>query len=78
MSLAFFAKADPAHGRGVCSGAKVGNGVAVGAGVAVAPELGVATCARARLKKAIKATRTYMPTKAIPDRIRVLVAGCRG
>jgi hypothetical protein len=71
--LAFFGEADPPHGRGVARGARVGNGVAVGAGVAV----GVATCACAPAKKTTKATRTHTLTKAIPDRIRVLAAGCR-
>lgn len=75
--LTFFGEADPPHGRGVRCGAKVGNGVAVGAGVAVAAGFGVATCACAPAKKATKPTRTHTPTKAIPDRIRVLVAGCR-
>jgi hypothetical protein len=76
-----FGEADPPHGRGVMRGAKVGNGVAVGAGVAVAAGLCVATCACAPAKKATKPTRTHTRThtlrKAIPDRIRVLVAGCR-
>src|SRR5215468_322160 len=70
-------EADPLHGRGVLRGAKVGNGVAVGAGVAVAAGIGVATCACAPAKKATKPTRTYTLRKAIPGRIRVLVAGCR-
>jgi len=61
------------HGRGVLSGAKVGNGVAVGAGVADAPGAGVATCARAPAKKATKPTRTHALRKTIPDRIRLLV-----
>ena len=65
--------------RGVLPGARVGNGVAVGAGVgvAVAAGFGVATCACAPAKKATKPTRTHTLRKAIPDRIRVLVAGCR-
>jgi hypothetical protein len=70
--------ADPPHGRGVLRGAKVGNGVAVGAGVAVAAGIGVATCACAPAKKATKPTRTHTLRKAIPDRIRVLAAGCGG
>ena len=69
--------ADPPHGRGVLRGAKVGNGVAVGEGVAVAAGIGVATCACAPAKKATKPTRTHTLRKAIPDRIRVLAAGCR-
>jgi hypothetical protein len=73
----FFGEADPPHGRGVMSGAKVGNGVAVGAGVAVAAGLCVATCACAPANKANKPTRTHTLRKAIPDRIRMLVAGCR-
>ena len=64
------------HGRGVLRGAKVGNGVAVGAGVAVAAGIGVATCACAPAKKATKPTRTHTLRNAIPDRIRVLAAGC--
>jgi hypothetical protein len=68
--------ADPPHGRGVLPGAKVGNGVAVGAGVAVAAGIGVATCACAPAKKATKPARTHTLRKAIPDRIRVLAAGC--
>ena len=60
------------------SGAKVGNGVEVGAGVAVAAGFGVAICACAPVKKATKPTRTHTLRKAMPDRIRVLVAGCRG
>jgi hypothetical protein len=68
--------ADPPHGRGVLRGAKVGNGVAVGEGVAVAAGIGVATCACAPAKKATKPTRTHTLRKAIPDRIRVLAAGC--
>ncbi len=75
--LAFFGEADPVHGRGGVRGAKVGNGVAVGAGVAVAAGIGVATCACAPAKKVTKPTRTHTLTKAIPDRIRVLAAGCR-
>jgi hypothetical protein len=75
--LAFFGEADPVHGRGGVRGAKVGNGVAVGAGVAVAAGIGVATCACAPAKKATKPSRTHTLTKAIPDRIRVLAAGCR-
>jgi len=75
--LAFFVEADSPHGRGVLSGAKVGNGVAVGAGVAVATGTGVATCACAPAKKATKPTRTHTLRKAIPRRIRVLAAGCR-
>jgi hypothetical protein len=75
--LAFFAQADSPHGRGVLSGAKVGNGVAVGAGVAVATGTGVATCACAPAKKVTKPTRTHTLRKAIPDRIRVLAAKCR-
>jgi hypothetical protein len=67
---------DPPHGRGVLRGAKVGNGVAVGAGVAVAAGIGVATCACAPAKKATKPTKTHTLRKAIPDRIRVLAAGC--
>jgi hypothetical protein len=73
----FSGGADSPHGRGVLSGAKVGNGVAVGAGVAVATGTGVATCACAPAKKASKPTRTHTLRKAIPDRIRVLAAGCR-
>jgi hypothetical protein len=65
----------PPHGRGVLPGAKVGNGVAVGAGVAVAAGLGVAICACTLEKKVIKPTHT--PTKAIPNRIRLLVAEYR-
>jgi hypothetical protein len=72
--LAFFGEADPPHGCGGRSGTKGGNGVAVGEGDAVA---GVATCACAPAKKATKPTRTHTLTKAIPDRIRVLAAGCR-
>ena len=75
--LAFFGEADPPHGRGEVRGAKVGNGVTVGAGVAVAAGIGVVTCARAPAKKATKPSRTHTLTKAIPDRIRVLAAGCR-
>jgi len=75
--LAIFGEADPAQGRGGVRGAKVGNGVAVGAGVAVAPGIGVATCACAPAKKVTKPSRTHTLTKAIPDRIRVLAAGCR-
>ena len=70
-------EADPPHGRGGVRGAKVGNGVTVGAGVAVAAGIGVVTCARAPAKKATKPSRTHTLTKAIPDRIRVLAAGCR-
>jgi len=73
----FFRKADPPHGRGVLSGAKVGNGVAVGAGVAVAAGIGVATCACAPAKKVTKPTRTHTLTKAVPERIRVLAARWR-
>ena len=68
------AKAFSPHGRGG-RGATVGNGV--GEGVADAPGIGVATCACAPAKKATKPTRTHTLTKAIPDRIRVLGAGCR-
>jgi hypothetical protein len=74
---AFFRRSDSPHGRGVLSGAKVGNGVAVGAGVAVATGTGVATCACAPAKKATKPTRTHTVRKAIPDRIRGLAARCR-
>jgi hypothetical protein len=72
-----FGEADPPHRRGGVRGAKVGNGVAVGAGVAVAAGIGVVTCACAPAKKATKPSRTHTLTKAIPDRIRVLAAGCR-
>ena len=72
----FSGEADPPHGCGVLRGAKVGNGVAVGEGVAVAAGIGVATCACAPAKKATKPTRTNTLRKAIPDRIRVLAAGC--
>ena len=65
------------QGRGVMIGATVGNGVAVGERVADAPGPGVATCACAPAKKATKPTRTHTQTKAIPDRIRVLMAGWR-
>ena len=75
--LAFFAETDLPHGRGVLAGAKVGNGVAVRAGVGVAVGFGVATCARAPAKKATKSTRMHTLRKAIPDHIRVLMAGCR-
>ena len=70
---------DSPHGRGVLSGAKVGNGVAVGAGVGVADAagFGVATCACAPPKKATKPTRTHTLRKAISGRIRVLAARCR-
>ena len=72
------AKGFSSHGcGGARPGAKVGNGVAVGAGVAVAAGLCVATCACAPAKKATKPTRTHTLRKGIPDRIRVLVAGCR-
>jgi hypothetical protein len=57
-------------------GTKVGNGLAVGAGLAVAAGIGVETCACAPAKKATKPTRTHTLRKAIPDRIRVLAAGC--
>jgi hypothetical protein len=69
---------DPLHGRGGRSGTKGGNGVAVGAGVALVAGFGVATCACAPAKKATKPTRTHTLRNAILDRIRVLVAGCRG
>jgi hypothetical protein len=66
------------HGRGVMRGATVGNGVvAVGEGVAVATGFGVATCACALPKNATEPTRAHTLTKAIPDRIRALAAGCR-
>ena len=72
------AKGFSPHGcGGTRPGAKVGNGVAVGAGVAVAAGTGVATCAWAPAKKATKPTRTHTLRKALPDRIRVLSAGCR-
>ena len=60
------------------AGAKVANGVAVrnGVGVADGAEFGVATCAWARAKKAIVPTRTHTMRNAIPDPIRMLVAGC--
>jgi hypothetical protein len=61
------------HGRGVVSGAKVGNGVAVGAGVAIPLGLCVGSCACAPAKKATKPTRTHPLRKAIPDRIRVFM-----
>jgi len=61
----------------VLRGAKVGNAVAVGGGVAVAAGAGVVTCACAPAKKATKPSRTHTLMKAIPDRIRVLAAGCR-
>ena len=54
------------YGRGVVSGAKVGNGLAVGAGVAVAAGIGVATCACAPAKRATKPTRTHTLRKATP------------
>jgi hypothetical protein len=61
------------HGRGVVSGATVGDRVAVGAGVAIPVGLCVATCACAPAKKATKPTRTHTLSKAIPDRIRVFM-----
>jgi hypothetical protein len=65
------------HGcGGVRPGTKGGNGVAVGEGVAVAAGIGVPTCACAPAKKVTKPTTTHTLTKAIPDRIRVLAAGC--
>jgi hypothetical protein len=64
------------HGRGVLAGAKVGNAVAVGAGVALTAGIGVVTCACAPTKTATKPTRTQRLRKAIPNRIRVLAAGC--
>ena len=73
----FSEKPIPSHGRGGVRGAKVGNEVAVGAGVAVAAGIGVVTCACAPAKKATKPSRTHTLTKAIPDSIRVLAAGCR-
>jgi hypothetical protein len=78
-ALAFFAEADSSHGRGVLSGAKVGNGVAVGAGVGVADAagFGVATWACTPAKKATKPISTHTLKKTIADRIRVLAAGCR-
>jgi hypothetical protein len=58
-------------------GATVGNGVlGVGEGVAVAAGFGVATCPSALAKNAAKPTRAHALTKAIPDRIRALAAGC--
>jgi hypothetical protein len=70
-------EAGPPQGRGVLSGAKVGNAVAVGAGVEVAAGFGVVICACAPAKKATKPTRTHTLKKTIPDRICVLAAGCR-
>ena len=63
------------HGRGVLSGAKVGNGVIVGAGVGVAAGLDVVICARAAAKKASKPTRMHTLRKAIPDDTRGLATG---
>ncbi|HEY6154562.1 MAG TPA: hypothetical protein VIW07_12550, partial [Candidatus Udaeobacter sp.] len=65
------------HGRGVLAGANVGNGVAVGAGVGVPTGFGVAICACAPTKKATTPTRTHTLRKAMPERVRVLAAGCR-
>jgi len=65
-------KTDSSHGRGVLSGAKVGNGVTVGAGVGLAFGFGVEICAWAPAKKASRPIRTHTPRRAIPDRMHAL------
>ena len=66
------------YGRGVMRGATVGNGVlGVGEGVTVEVGFGVVICACALAKKVTKLTRMHTATKAIPEPICKLLAGCR-